>query len=323
MPDEAFNQTPQPQAEQVPTEQTKAPEAAPMPAQPNATPANQAAPATMSTSGLAVAGLVLGIVGFLLSFIPLMNMGSIIMGILGIVLAAAGLVGINKGRAQGKGIAIAGLVLGILALVVVFVMYGSIGAAADKAAKESNTATTENTVAVSNDSSAAADSSAAPAAEAASKQADDGKSSSGDSSAADATAKEEAATQESSAAAKEEAAAEDAKYVVSIDDAYLTQDYSGAEAVVVTYSWTNNSDETTNFMTTFSGKVFQNSVEQENAIVMDIDSSAYMADVKPGGTAQVQMAYKVADHSDITVEVHPWISFNKDEVLAERTFSLE
>ena len=102
---------------------------------------------TQSTSGLAVAGMILGIIAFLIAFIPLMNLGSIIMGILAIVLAGAGMVGISKGKNKGKGIAIAGIVLGILSIVVVAFMYGSAGStnSTNSASSASSSASTTET----------------------------------------------------------------------------------------------------------------------------------------------------------------------------------
>ncbi len=79
---------------------------------------------TPTTSGLAVAGLVLGILAILGAFVPLLNFGAIPFALVGLVLAMAGFVGIKNGKHTGRGIAIAGIVLGAVSLVVIIGMYG-------------------------------------------------------------------------------------------------------------------------------------------------------------------------------------------------------
>ena len=64
-------------------------------------------------SGLAVASLVLGIIGVCFSIIPIINNASFIMGIIGLVFGIIGLIKKNK-----KGLAIAGIILCILAMAV-------------------------------------------------------------------------------------------------------------------------------------------------------------------------------------------------------------
>ena len=64
-------------------------------------------------SGLATAGLVLGIVGICLSFIPILNNAAFFLGLLAIIFAIISLV-----KKLGKGKAIAALVLGILSIVI-------------------------------------------------------------------------------------------------------------------------------------------------------------------------------------------------------------
>ena len=112
-----------------------------------------------------------------------------------------------------------------------------------------------------------------------------------------------------------------AAYGVTIDGCRVTEDYQGNPAVVVTYTFTNNSDEATSFMVALYPKVFQNGVELGTAIGSDWDSEKYSSDVKPGSSTTVEMGYALEDMSDITVEVEELLSFS-DAVLAEQTFSL-
>lgn len=111
------------------------------------------------------------------------------------------------------------------------------------------------------------------------------------------------------------------KYVVSIDDATATTDYAGNPAIVVTYTWTNNSDKDASFTFALNAECFQNGVECETAVVQDINNGNSLSELKPGATATTQQAYKLADTSDVTVEVTELISFS-NEILAEKTFSV-
>lgn len=124
-----------------------------------------------------------------------------------------------------------------------------------------------------------------------------------------------------SGSAAEQSEATQAAYGVTIDGCRVTEDYQGNPAVVVTYTFTNNSDEATSFMVALYPKVFQNGVELGTAIGSDWDSEKYSSDVKPGSSTTVEMGYALEDMSDITVEVEELLSFS-DAVLAEQTFSL-
>ena len=86
-----------------------------------------------STSGLAIAGLVLGILAILTSFIPIINNGSFFLALIGTVLAIVGFLGVRKGKHTGKGIAVAGIVLGIASIVIVLVTQSMFSAAIDAA----------------------------------------------------------------------------------------------------------------------------------------------------------------------------------------------
>lgn len=122
-------------------------------------------------------------------------------------------------------------------------------------------------------------------------------------------------------ATQQESGQEASKYAVSIDDCTVTADYSGASAIVVTYTFTNNSDKAVPFMTAISAKAFQNGVQLDTAIVEDIDAQSTMNEIKSGATTTVQQAYVLDDQSDVSVECTELISFD-DTVLAEKTFAV-
>ena len=219
------------------------------------------------TSGMAVAGLVLGIIALVSSFVPLLNLLSFPFVLLSIIFGAIGVWQTVKGSKGGKGLAIAGLVLGILALVVTGVMYAS-AAVADSAA--SSTA-----------------------------------------SVAEGAGETVVAEQDEGSAA----------YGVTIDGCRVTEDYAGEAVAVVTYTFTNNSEDATSFVVALHPEVFQNSVELNTAVGSNWDSETYLSDVKPGSSTTVEIGYQLGDMSDITVEVSELLDFG-GTLLAEQTFSL-
>ena len=115
-------------------------------------------------------------------------------------------------------------------------------------------------------------------------------------------------------------------YTVEIKDAAVTQDSDGNPAVVITYSWTNNSTETTSPASSLSTAVFQNGVGMESAFIWDesvYDSSAYTTDVRPGTTIDVQEAFALQDTaSPIEVEISEWLSFDEPQNIAYMEFDL-
>lgn len=77
---------------------------------------------TKNSSGLSTAAMVLGIVGICLSWIPILNSISLILGILAIIF---GLIGIAKKQSKGK--ATTGLVLGLISIYIIYSMYWAVG----------------------------------------------------------------------------------------------------------------------------------------------------------------------------------------------------
>ena len=88
---------------------------------------------TANKSGLATAGLVLGIIGIVLSFIPIINNIAFVLGILALIF---GIISLIKHASKGK--AIAGLVLGILSIVITIGMQSAVSDAIDKTTNELN-----------------------------------------------------------------------------------------------------------------------------------------------------------------------------------------
>lgn len=116
-------------------------------------------------------------------------------------------------------------------------------------------------------------------------------------------------------------------YEVVIKSAKVTKDYHGDPAVIITYEFTNNSDETKAWYTAISDKAFQNGVELDTAFIStsnkDYNSSNSTKEIKPDATITVQQAFKLDDtSSNVEIEVSQWLSWNDDEVIT-KTFSLK
>lgn len=85
------------------------------------------------SSGLAIAGLVLGIIAAVTSFLPIINNLSAMMAVVGGILAAVALVGALRGKHAAKGLSIAGVVLAVVSFAVVLATQSAYKAALDKA----------------------------------------------------------------------------------------------------------------------------------------------------------------------------------------------
>lgn len=86
-------------------------------------------------SGMAITGLVLGIIALLTSFLPIINNASFFLGLLGFIFALVGIVGVVRGKKSGKGIAIAALIITILSCVIVLATQSMYSAAIDEASE--------------------------------------------------------------------------------------------------------------------------------------------------------------------------------------------
>jgi hypothetical protein len=76
---------------------------------------------TKPSNGLGLTGFILGLIGLLLSFIPLIGVVAWPLVILGIIFSAIGIAKASKGRATNKGLSIAGLVVSVIGLVICIV----------------------------------------------------------------------------------------------------------------------------------------------------------------------------------------------------------
>ena len=115
-------------------------------------------------------------------------------------------------------------------------------------------------------------------------------------------------------------------YSVEINSCRLAKDYDGKDVVIVTYKFTNVSDDdATAFYIAFEDAAYQNGVGLNKAYILD-ESANYNPDnqtkeIKKGASIDVEVAYELNDSStEIEVEVKELISFS-DKVLT-KSFSL-
>lgn len=104
-------------------------------------------------------------------------------------------------------------------------------------------------------------------------------------------------------------------YHVEIKEAELGKSYSDEPIIVVTYAWTNNSEETKSAMYTVSEQAFQDGIELESAYSAEgVDFSDNSKDVRPGNTLDIKKAFILTSDSTVEFEITEWISFSDDMV---------
>lgn len=98
----------------------------------------------------------------------------------------------------------------------------------------------------------------------------------------------------------------DEKYAVKITGVEKTTDKKDNPALVVHYSFTNNSDEDKTFISAVGAKVFQDGIQLQPATPVDTSSAAYKARMEKcpaGQTVEVDMYFKLLSDSPCEVEV--------------------
>lgn len=115
-------------------------------------------------------------------------------------------------------------------------------------------------------------------------------------------------------------------FKVEIKSFRLASDYEGDPVIIITYGFTNVSDDdAASFMYSVEDTVYQNGVGLNKAYFLN-DNANYSSDnqtkeLKMGASLDVEVAYELNDTtSDVEVEVKEFISFN-DKVLT-KTFSI-
>lgn len=110
-------------------------------------------------------------------------------------------------------------------------------------------------------------------------------------------------------------------FEVEILNATFDTGFQDQAAIIVSFTFTNNSERETSFFNGLRAKAFQNGVELSDMVVgLDsVDTSLTMANIKPGVTLTVQQSYALRDDSDVLIEVKEFMDFS-DTILASKEF---
>ncbi|MDO4798014.1 MAG: DUF4190 domain-containing protein [Coriobacteriales bacterium] len=185
------------------------------------------------TSGLAIAGLVLGILAAVTSFLPIINNLSAFIAVIGGILAAISLVGALRGKHGGKGMAIVGVVLAVGSFAIVLATQSMYSKAIDNAVDKATSG--EKPVASSADTASAKEE---------------------DASQADKSSKKDEPTEEKPAEEKPDYSNMKAGQTVTLENGLAitvnsfsrtTRSYSDEELVCANVTYTNNGDKSQSF----------------------------------------------------------------------------
>lgn len=113
-------------------------------------------------------------------------------------------------------------------------------------------------------------------------------------------------------------------YHIKIVSAQKGKDYQDKDVLIVTYEWTNNSDEEQMFSTAFGTTAYQDGVECSSAFSVDgVDAQKSLSKIKPGASLEVKDAYVLNDTTtDVQVEVGPWVDLGGGDKVT-KTFSIK
>jgi hypothetical protein len=87
------------------------------------------------TSAMAVTGFVLGIIGLLLSAVPIINNFAFVLAVLGLIFGGVGLAKTKKAHSKGGKLAVAAVIISVIAIIIVFASQSFYGAVLDRASK--------------------------------------------------------------------------------------------------------------------------------------------------------------------------------------------
>lgn len=227
-------------------------------------------------SACGVTALVLGIVGTVLSFIPIINNLAAVLGVIGLVLGIIGLIGVFRGKKRGKALTIAGTILSVVAIVVTLAMQSATGKAIDSASKGLSSSSSQTQSSGKQNS----------------KQTKP------------ATGKQDTEGDLSNAHVK----------IASVIRS--SNDYNNAQTVLVTYQWTNKTDKNQAFQTLLNAKAFQNGQELDTAIYSQppqgYDAQSGLSQLQPNAQGTATIGYVLKDDSPVTVEVSDLFAVNSN-----------
>lgn len=116
-------------------------------------------------------------------------------------------------------------------------------------------------------------------------------------------------------------------FIVTINNSKIVRDtYDNTDVIIVTYSFTNNSENPASFLWNIDETLFQNGIEDINTTYIaghdnEYDSTNASREIQPGVTLEVQRAYTLVDTvTDIDVEIK--VSWDFDDAILRYTIPL-
>lgn len=108
-------------------------------------------------------------------------------------------------------------------------------------------------------------------------------------------------------------------YKCVVKNAVKCQDYAGKDAILVTYDFTNNSNDAISFDIALQANAYQDGIGLETAILEE-DTDLMDVEIKPGVTKEVKKAYLLRDSStELEIEISELISFSDDKIVTKVT----
>lgn len=100
---------------------------------------------------------------------------------------------------------------------------------------------------------------------------------------------------------------------VTIESARLSKDVDDKQVVILTYKFTNNSDESASFFSAVDDTTFQKGVELERGVVVDDDyKDGSMKEVKKGASIELDESYILTDEkSPVEIELTEFMGDKK------------
>lgn len=133
---------------------------------------------------------------------------------------------------------------------------------------------------------------------------------------------------EETAAEVEQAVTEaaDSPYAVELKEARRFSNYEGVDTLLVTYSFTNNSEDTTSAASALYIQAFQDGVQLESGWAAESDLPEDLAglydndwkDIRPGTTLDCYDCFELSSESEVEVEVSEFLG----DLLTSKTFAV-
>ncbi len=101
-------------------------------------------------------------------------------------------------------------------------------------------------------------------------------------------------------------------------------EYAEKEVLVVTYEWTNDSQENLMPANAVTVTAFQSGIELDKAIFYSFGGNDLsFSEIRPGTTVELTEAFYLRTHDDVEVEITPAFDFTGGEIYASSVFQLE